>query len=70
MPFDLYHRDDQPDDVRAAHEGRGAVVLAATDDAYVVLLAPEELATCAGSVDRFSAALDAAIAAAGLSLPA
>lgn len=66
MPFDTYHRDDQPDAVRAAAEGVAPVVLAELEVGYVVLLGPEELDRCAGSVASFAGAVDRALAAAGL----
>ena len=69
LAFDTYHLDDQPEGVRAAHADHAPVVLAATDDGYVVLLARDELSECAGSVERFSSALDSAAARAGLSWP-
>ena len=69
VPFDTFHRDDQPDDVRAAHQDQEPVVLAATDDGFVVLLAPADLESCAGSVDHLSSAIDTAAAAAGLRWP-
>lgn len=66
VPFDTYHRDDQPDAVRAAAEGVAPMVLAELAVGYVVLLGPAQLARCAGSVPAFSAALDRALTAAGL----
>lgn len=69
VPFDAYHRDDQADNVRAAHEDRAPVVLAATDNGFVVLLGPDALATCAGSVEQLSYAVDAAVTRARLTWP-
>ena len=69
MPFDLYHRDDQPVEVRAAYGTSSPSVLAATDDGYVVLLSDVDLSGCEGSVERFSSAIDAAAGRAGLSWP-
>jgi len=69
VPFDTYHRDDQPDGVRAAHGGALPIVLAETDRGYVVLVGPDELAACAASVDRLSAAIDAAAQARGIAWP-
>jgi hypothetical protein len=66
VPFDTYHRDDQPADVRAAHGDRVPVVLAATDDGLVVLVDADELSACAGSIEQFSHAIDAAVTRAGL----
>ena len=66
VPFVTYHRDDQPTAVRDAAEGVAPVVLAETAVGHVVLLTPEQLERCAGSVAAFSAALDRALTAAGL----
>jgi len=61
VPFDTYHRDDQPHPVRLAADGRAPVVVAQVgDDAHVVLLSPAELDACAGSVDRLVAAIEQA----------
>ena len=69
VPFDAYHRDDQPSDVRPVHEDHLPVVLAATDDEYVVLLGPDELSACAGSIKRFAHAIDTAVTRVGLIWP-
>lgn len=69
VSFDAYHRDDQPAEVRAAHGDRVPVVLAVADDGLVVLLDADELSACAGSVEVFSHAIDAAVTRAGLSMP-
>jgi hypothetical protein len=68
VPFDTYHRDDQPSAVRDAAQGDAPVVLAETAVGYVVLLGPAQLEACSGSVASFSAALDRAVAGAGLSV--
>ncbi len=68
VPFDTYHRDDQPAEVRDEAEGRSPVVLAQTAVGLVVLLGPAELDACGGSVESFSSALGRALAAAGLSV--
>ena len=68
VPFDTYHRDDQPPAVRDAAQGVAPVVLAETAVGYVVLLGPSQLEACSGSVASFSAALDRAVAGAGLSV--
>jgi hypothetical protein len=66
VPFDTYHRDDQPDAVRAAAGGRAPVVVAETDAGIVLLLDGPALERCAGSVDELEAALMRAIAEHGL----
>ena len=64
--FDTYHRDDQPDDVRAALAGIAPAVVAETADGVVVLLGPAELAACDASPERLATALESAACAAGL----
>lgn len=61
MPFDAYHRDDQPPEVRAATGGVAPGVVAETTDGIVHLLMPADLDGCDGSVDRLVEALDEAI---------
>jgi hypothetical protein len=68
-PFDAYHRDDQPADVRAVAGGSVPVVVAATTSGMVVLLAPADLEACAGSVELFVRALDDAARTSGLTWP-
>ena len=58
MPFETYHRNDQPDSVRAAAGGQSPVVVAETDTGHVVLLTPGELDTCEGSIDRLVEAIE------------
>lgn len=67
VPFETYHRDDQPAAVRDAAEGAVPVVMAETTVGLVLLMGPAELESCAGSVEAFSTALDRSLAAAGLS---
>jgi hypothetical protein len=69
VPFDTYHRDDQPERVSVASGGVVPVVLAETDDGFIVLLGPEELSECAGSVARFTDGIELAVARAGLTWP-
>ena len=45
------------------------MVLAETDDGWVVLLDPDALAACEGSIDQFTTALEGGAARAGLSWP-
>jgi hypothetical protein len=66
VPFETYHRDDQPDDVRQATQGRVPNVVAVTDRGIVVLLGPDGLAACGGSVDDLAQAIDDAVVAAAL----
>jgi hypothetical protein len=69
VPFDTYHLNDQPDAVRAAYDGVAPVVLAQTGTQLFVLLAPGELGACQGSVEHFTDAMNAAVAARGLRWP-
>ncbi len=70
VPFETFHRDDQPDAVRAAVAGAAPVVVAETDaGAIVPLLDGAALEACDGSVDALVAAVEAAIVAAGLAWP-
>lgn len=64
--FDTFHRDDQPDAVRAAAGGRAPVVLADTDDGIALLIGPDELDGYGGSVDRLVEGIDAAMERLGL----
>lgn len=68
VPFDTYHRDDQPEAVRDAAEGAAPVVMAETSVGMILLLGPAELDACSGSLDAFRDALDRALLHAGLSL--
>lgn len=62
VPFDTYHRDDQPDAVRTATADGTPAVLAETGDGIFVLLDPDELEVCGGSPQRL---VDAITLAAG-----
>ena len=58
IPFDTYHRDDQPQVVRDAAGGRVPVVVAETGRGYLPLLSAEDLTACGGSVDRLVEAIE------------
>jgi len=66
VPFDTYHRNDQPASIRAATNGTVPVVVAETDGAIVVLLLPADLDSCHGSIDRLVEAIEHAAALRGL----
>ncbi len=66
VPFDTYHRDDQPDVVHAALEGVTPAVVAQTATGTVLLLGPEGLDACGGSIDRLVSAIEDAARTAGL----
>jgi hypothetical protein len=68
VAFDTFHRDDQPEAVRAAAGGAAPVVVAETDDGIVVLLGSAELDACAGSLDSMMSAIEAALDRHGLTL--
>lgn len=69
VPFDTYHRDDQPDHIRAVADGRAPVVIAETDTDHLVLLAATELEECAGSIDRLVEAIERSALSQGLTWP-
>ncbi len=62
VPFDTYHRNDQPDVVRVAAAGVAPIVVAEVGDTHVVLLGPDELDACAGSIDALVEAISTAAA--------
>lgn len=66
VPFDAYHRDDQPAEVRAALRGTYPAVVAETDRGIDLLLGPAELEACDGEPKRLVAAIEQAVVAAGL----
>ena len=66
VPFETYHRDDQPDEVRATSGDLAPVVVAETSTGCVVLLDADALDACEGSVEQLGRAVDAALARLGL----
>ena len=58
VPFDTYHRDDQPDAVRIAAAGQAPVVVAETAAGHLLLLTPDDLTACDGSTDRLITAIE------------
>ena len=68
IPFDTYHRDDQPAAVRAL--GMVPVVAVETAAGVQTLLGPVDLEACGGSVDALALAVAVAVADAGLAWPA
>lgn len=69
VPFVTYHRDDQPEAVRAASRDMAPVVGAETDGAVVILLERDALAACS-SIDGLADAIEQAMVSAGLQWPA
>ena len=68
VPFETFHRDDQPAAVRSAADDRSPCVVAETDAGLVLLLDPGDLEACNGSVDALGRALIGAAEQAGLTL--
>lgn len=52
VPFDTYHRDDQPHEVRIASENRSPVVVAETTNGHVVLLDGRSIDEAGGDPHR------------------
>ena len=69
VPFDTFHRNDQPAGVRSVAGGQAPVVVAQTDVGHVVLLAPAELDACDGSTDRLVEAIERSALSHGLHWP-
>lgn len=69
VPFDTYHRDDQPHAVRAGTGDTTPVVVAETDRGVVTLVGPVELDACGGSIHALVAAIERSVEALGLSWP-
>ena len=70
VPFDTYHRNDQPNHIRVAADGHAPVVIAETDTGHVVLLAATDLEACEGSIDRLVEAIERSALGFGLTWPA
>jgi hypothetical protein len=68
VPFDTYHRDDQPSAVRAASGDAAPVVMAETDAGLVTLLDGVALENLDGSPERLIAAVKLAMADASLTV--
>lgn len=66
VPFDTYHRNDQPDTIRSASNAQAPVVVAVTDTSHAVLLDAEDLDACSGSIDRLVEAIEQSAARLGL----
>ncbi|MEQ1873852.1 MAG: hypothetical protein ABL953_09005 [Ilumatobacteraceae bacterium] len=66
VPFDTYHRNDQPENARTAANGVAPVVVAETDSGTVVLLSPADLDACGGSIDLLVDAIERAAEGANL----
>ncbi len=69
VPFDTYHRDDQPDSVRAAIGDGAPAVVAETVDGIVPVLDSAELADCRGSIEALVEAVEQKLAKSRLAWP-
>jgi len=68
VPFETYHRDDQPAAVRAAG-GALPVVVAITDERVVTILESPDLIACGGTPSRLLERIDDAVRRLGLQWP-
>lgn len=66
VAFDTFHRDDQPEVVRAATGDRAPVVLAETDGGLIVLLDGMQIEAAGGDPQRLMQEIDDRVTAAGL----
>ena len=69
VPFDTYHRDDEPDAISAATSRVVPIVVADTDNGIVPLLSPADLAACRGSAELLVGAIERAVARESLLWP-
>jgi len=67
VPFETFHRNDQPDWVREIAEGVTPIVVAATTDGPVVLLSPAQIDACHSSVEALADAITSTVATMDLS---
>jgi hypothetical protein len=70
IPFDTFHRNDQPPQIRNAAGGQAPVVVAETDHGHVLLLLPTDLDGCDGSIEQLMEAIERAAVRLGLDWPA
>lgn len=66
IPFDTFHRNDQPPPVRDAAGGQAPVVVAETDLGHLLLLSATELDRCDGSIEQLMEAIERAAVRLGL----
>jgi hypothetical protein len=69
VPFDTFHRDDQPDEVRHASGDRAPVIVAETASGMVVLIDDADITSTGGNPDRLVDAIERAAGALGLTWP-
>ena len=68
VPFETFHRDDQPDAVRAAIGDDTPAVVVETAGGIVPLIGPVELEECHGSIDALMARILQQLDAVGLTI--
>ena len=69
VPFETFHLDDRPADVReVSGEATPCVLARLGDGSLVVLVGPEALERCAGRPDALASAIQAALSEADLAL--
>ena len=64
IPFKLVHLNEQPPRLAALTRGSTPCVVGDSEEGLSVLLGPQDLEACSGSVDRFSERLEEALEAA------
>ena len=69
VPFETFHRNDQPVEVRDLLAGSYPAVVAETGSGVELLLGPAALDACGASPEQLVEAVERAVAAAGLSWP-
>ena len=69
VPFDLLHRNERPEDIRAATTGKEPCVVAQTDDGRVVLVLDSDRLVEAADVAGLARELDRALAEQSLEWP-
>ena len=69
VPFDTYHRDNQPDAVRAVIGDGAPAVVAETVDGFVPVLDSAGLAECRGSIEALVEAVEHKLAKSRLAWP-
>ena len=70
VPFDVLHRNERTEDVRAATTGKEPCVVAQTDDGGIVLVVDADRLAGAADVAGLARELDRALAEHGLQWPA
>ena len=69
VPFDTFHRNDQPDDVRRASGDRAPIVVARTDREMILLLDDQEISATNGDPEALIAAIERVAETLGLTWP-